>query len=268
LRDLPLTSTMLTPNHRWYHITPARFFLGLLAVQVLLLLSEQFQWFIFNEHKGWTVLIAVAVVGSAVLVMLVWGLVSLCLRRRFQFSFRSLLVFVLAVSVSLGWFAWQLQKAKGHREAVEAIWAAGGLVMFDYQFDENGEWIAGAEPTTPAWLRKLLGDDFFWEVVRVLHGGTEFGDNDARHLKGMTKLEYLSLNDTQISDSGLAHLERLTKLRVLWLSNTQISDNGLTHLKEMAQLETLWLDGTQATDEGIKNLQEALPDCMICNQPP
>jgi hypothetical protein len=42
---------------RWYHLTPARFFLGLLAVQVLLLLSERFQWFTFNEKKGWTVLI-------------------------------------------------------------------------------------------------------------------------------------------------------------------------------------------------------------------
>jgi hypothetical protein len=46
------------PNHRWYHLTPARFFVGLLAVQVFLLLSEKFQWFPFNQNKGWTVLIA------------------------------------------------------------------------------------------------------------------------------------------------------------------------------------------------------------------
>jgi hypothetical protein len=29
-----------TPNHHWYHVTPARFFIGLLVVQVLLLLAD------------------------------------------------------------------------------------------------------------------------------------------------------------------------------------------------------------------------------------
>jgi hypothetical protein len=45
----------------------------LLAVQVFLLLSERFRRFAFNDKKGWTVLIAVGLVGLAVLVMLVWG---------------------------------------------------------------------------------------------------------------------------------------------------------------------------------------------------
>jgi hypothetical protein len=45
--------------------------------------------------------------GVAVLVMLIWFVVSLLLRRRFQFSFRSLLVFMLVLSVPLGWFAWR-----------------------------------------------------------------------------------------------------------------------------------------------------------------
>ena len=46
------------PNHRWYHVTPDRVILGLLAVQVFLLLSERFQWLAFNEKKGWTLLIS------------------------------------------------------------------------------------------------------------------------------------------------------------------------------------------------------------------
>jgi hypothetical protein len=66
---------MTTPNSNppWYHLTPARFFIGLLAVQVLLLLADRFDWFPFNERKGWTVLIGVGVVCVAVLVMLFWG---------------------------------------------------------------------------------------------------------------------------------------------------------------------------------------------------
>ena len=74
--------TPTTPNHRWYHLTPDRFFIGLLVVQVFLLLSERFQWFAFNEKKGWAVLIAVGVVGLAVLVMLVWIATSVMMRRR------------------------------------------------------------------------------------------------------------------------------------------------------------------------------------------
>ena len=34
--------------------------IGLLVVEGLLWLSERFQWFGFNHHKGWTVLVAVA----------------------------------------------------------------------------------------------------------------------------------------------------------------------------------------------------------------
>jgi hypothetical protein len=147
--------TIPMPNHRWYHLTPDRFFAGLLGVQVFLFLSEQFQWFWFNEHKGWTVLIAVGVIGLAVLVMLVWGLVCLCVRRRFQFSFRSLLVFSVAVSVPMGWFAWEVRRARRQRKAVEAILEAGEAVYYDFHYGENGDW-RGGKPPAPTWLRKLL----------------------------------------------------------------------------------------------------------------
>jgi hypothetical protein len=174
-----------TPNHRWYHVTPARFFLGLLVVQVFLLLSARFQWFPFNEHKGWTVLIAVGVVGLAVLLMLLWGLVCLCRRRRFQFGVRSLLLFVVAVSVPLGWFAWEMEKARRQREAVERIVKAGGKVYFDYEWDEWRGRIRGGDPTTSAWLRRLFGDDFFRNVVLVNGGFRAFGDNEAKRLWGL-----------------------------------------------------------------------------------
>ena len=50
---------------RWYRVTPGRLLPLLLAVEGLLWLSEHFCWFPFNEHKGWTVLIAVASVASS-----------------------------------------------------------------------------------------------------------------------------------------------------------------------------------------------------------
>ena len=38
---------------RWYRLTPGHVVLGLLAVEGFLLLSEWFEWFAFNRHKGW-----------------------------------------------------------------------------------------------------------------------------------------------------------------------------------------------------------------------
>ncbi len=72
---------------RWYRPTPAWLVLGSLAVTGLLFLSERWQWFPFNAHKGWTVLIAVAGVGVVLAVMLavmlLWWLVALVFRGRF-----------------------------------------------------------------------------------------------------------------------------------------------------------------------------------------
>jgi hypothetical protein len=250
--------TTSQPTAPWHHPTPARFFAALLAVQVFLFLSERFDWVPFNEKKGRTVLIAVGVVGMAVLVMLVWGLVCLCLRRRFQFGVRSLLVFLVAVSVPLSWFAWEMQKARRQKDAVEAIAKAGGWVMYDYQFDGRGNWLDErdeAEPMTPARLRKLFGNDFFAKVVLVNCGSTGFDDNDAKHLRELTNLKVLDLSRTQITNKGLVHLETMTELEGLDLSGTQVTDHGFAYLKEMTKLDTLILEDTQISDQGLVHLK-------------
>jgi hypothetical protein len=247
--------TTSAPHRRWYRLTPARLFTGLLVVQVFLLLSERFRWFWFNEKKGWTVLIAVGVVGIAVLVMLIWGLVCLCLRWRFQFGVRSLLVCLLAVSVPLGWFAWELEKARRQREAVEAIVGMDGTVTYDYEVDEKWTPIDGVEPSGPAWLRELLGVDFFCTVVIVDCFFVEFGDKEAKYLLELTSLEKLLLVGTQITDNGLAHLNGMTNLETLWAVRTQITDEGLTHLKRMTKLKSLILVHTQITGTGFQHLR-------------
>jgi hypothetical protein len=244
-----------TPKPRWYHFAPARFFAGLLVVQVFLFLSERFQWFPFNQNKGWTVLIALGVVFGAVLVMLVWGLVSLLFRRRFQFLVQSLLVFLVTISVPLGWFAWEMEKARRQREAVEVIVGMGGEAYYDYEDDEDGE-IVGGEPTTPSWLRKLFGNDFFCGVVWAGCRDTEFGDDDVKTMQGLTHLHTLLLSDTQITDNGLERLKEMTSLRWVVLSNTQVTDKGLSHLAGMRDLEGLSLNGTLITDNGLAHLKQ------------
>jgi hypothetical protein len=254
--------SMSTPTikPRWYHLTPARSFAGLLVVQVSLFLSERYQWLPFNEHKGWTVLIAVGVVVAAVLVMLLWGLVCLCLRRRFQFSFRSLLVFLVVLSVPLGWFAWEMQKARRQREAVAAIVKAGGWVRY-YEFVEfDPMWKSEAtQPLRPAWLRKLLGEDFLNDALSVAC----VRDDDVKRLKGNMNVRVLILTGNRVTDASLEHVETLSDLHVLYLSSHQFTDAALKNLEGMTGLRELYYCGGPITDEGVTKLQQALPNCKI-----
>jgi len=176
-------------------------------------------------------------------------------RRWYQFSLRTLLVFVLLASVGLSWFAMKLHQARKQREAVEAILKAGGWVTYDFELADTGTLTPGAEPPAPPWLRKVLGDDFFRDVVRLHVSGPGCGDAELEHLEGLTKLEEVSLSFAQVTDAGLAHLEGLTSLEVLELTGTQVSDAGLQHLRRLTRLRALSLEGTQLTDSGLEHLK-------------
>jgi hypothetical protein len=74
----------------WFHLTPGRFVLALLVIEALLGLSDRLGWW----HKGYAVVTAVAAVGVAMLLPLVWFGVAVVCRRRFQFNLRTMKVMV------------------------------------------------------------------------------------------------------------------------------------------------------------------------------
>jgi len=158
-------------------------------------------------------------------------------RRWYQFSLRTLLVFMLVCGAGLGWLAMKMQRARKQREAVEVVLKAGGTVFYDYQLDETGAWIRGAQPTAPVWLRKSLGDDFFYEVIEVYLIDTQVTDAGLEHLKDLPNLQTLLLNDTQVTDAGLEHLKKLPNVECLGLGGTQVSDAGLGHLNGLTKLK-------------------------------
>ena len=252
-----------SPRRRWYHLSPDRLIIGLFAVEGFLFLSEQFQWFAFNEKKGWTVLIAVAAVCLVVVVMLLWLVVSLLFRCRFQFSLRSLVVLVVAVAIPCCWLPMKMREAERQRTAVEAILKAGGGYYCDFEFDESGMLTGKKEPEGPSWLRELVGVHFLAGIVVVDLYDTEFGDAEMAHLSTLTRLERLELTHTRVTDDGIEDLMGLTKLKHLKLCYTELSDTGLENLKGLAKLERLEVKGTQVTEEGISELRNAFPDCEI-----
>jgi hypothetical protein len=201
-------------RRRLYHPTPNWLILGLLAAEGLLWLSERFQWFAFNEKKGWTVLIAVASVGVAFLVMLLCFVVSLLFRWRFQFGIRSLLILTVVVALPCSWLAVTMRQAKRQREAVVGIESAGGKVQW-------------SKSSGLAWLRSLLGDAFFRYVASVILLDNEnVTDHGLEHLKELSQLESLDISFTKVTDDGLKNLKGLNNLQELSLVFTRVTDAG------------------------------------------
>ncbi len=184
--------------------------------------------------------------------------------RWFQYSLRTLLVFVTLCAIPCSWLAVKIRKARDQRAAVDAVIELGGFVTYDYMLDQSGKQQPNAQPSGPAWLQNLLGTDFFNEVVRVNLDSTEVTDGRLEHLKGLTRLQWLNLFNTEITDAGLEHLQAFTQLQRLELGGAaNVTDSGLEHLKNLPLLQGVFLGGTQVTDEGVKKLQQALPNCQI-----
>ncbi len=159
--------TVPTPHRRPYYPTPSWLVLGSLAVTGLLFLSERWRWFAFNEHKGWTVLMAVAGVGVVLLLMLLWWGIALIFRLRFQFSLRSLLVLVFAVALPFSWLGMEMKEARRQSEIVNSLTELGMSVTYDWKVGANGNLLLNARPPGPVWLQRLLGDGFFSNAVGI-----------------------------------------------------------------------------------------------------
>ena len=275
---------------RWFHLTPGRFVLALLAVEVLLWLSERFGW--LGWHKGYAVLTGVAAVGVAMLVMLGWFGVALVFRRQFQFSIRTLLVLVVVVALPCSWFAVEMKKAREQNAAIAAIAECGGETHSAYKIDASGLLtLNGRQPLGPRWLRRLLGEDFFSDIAvadfghrpvmtdrpnlmggqwlnRPFHGmyieSDHWIDNVqgrvtdaqlAEYLKALPEIHVLILEGTEVTDAGLEHLKKLTQLQKLELGDTHITDSGLQYLAGLPGLQFLELHQTRITDQGLKHLE-------------
>ena len=219
-------------------------------------------------------------IGVAVLLLILWFGVALIFRWQFQFSIRSLLALTVIVALPCSWLAVELKRAKGQRDAVTATQMAGGRLRYEYNFVTGGGITAGVpEPPGPAWLRDLLGTDFFTDCIYA----EVSNDSQMEKLKGLTQLRWLHLWGTRITDSGLQNLAELAQLKLIHLERHpitavdlldrkapytpgdlyRVTDAGLECLKGLRKLNTVELNYTNVTDGGLKELQKALPNCKI-----
>jgi hypothetical protein len=136
----------------------------------------------------------------------------------------------------------------------------GGRIGFDYQFDALGKWKVKSvqQPTTPAWIRRAIGDDYFRRVVIInFDEGSDPTDQDLTVLHDLPDLKQLTLmNRTGITDDGLRNLSGLRHLEVLALSGTKVKGSGLGHIRSPRRIEGLTLDDAPGTDEELAHIEK------------
>lgn len=188
--------------------------------------------------------------------------------RRFRCGLGTLLSLALLATVVI-WAATAIERAKKRdatearrqREAVRAIAASGGIVLYDFEdYSRHVNKSPIDTRTLPlVWLHSILGADMFADVVRVHTGPSPTSlmtmtDATLTHLEQLPRLRLVELSGTKITDAGLRHLEGLTQLQQLDLAYTNITGSGLGRLKGLSQLQSLDLTGTKVTTAGLSSL--------------
>ena len=272
----PIKAEPLKRKRRWLSCSPERVLFGLLISEGLLLLSERFRWFEFNEQKGWTVLIAVASAAIVVAILPVWFGIALVFRWRFQFGIRSLLVLVLTIAIPCGWLAAERNKANQQREAVAAI-STEGEVRYAYWYDESGKEIVHAQTTTsplpgPSSLPgtgvtisysylngKAVVTRSYTRTTTTISHGEPPGPAWLQELFGVDFFSDVATANVR-TDAGLERAGSLSELRSLihtsGLKPSRITDAGLKRISGLRRLRRLDLSETNVTDVGLVSLRD------------
>lgn len=201
-------------------------------------------------------------------------------RRWFQFGLRA---FLLAFTLLSLWLGFATQRAAEQKRAIAAIRRRGGDVIYQHQYDNRiifqpgtpvvfkgrvMPWLSmggyqinyEAPPPGPAWLRSLLGDDYFQTVYQV--NMRSCNDDDLDLIAALPDVKQLRLGGVEIANDGLRHIAKINSLESLSLTAIMVTDEGLRHLESLANLKEVSLE-TNASSDAVARLRSALPNCKV-----
>jgi hypothetical protein len=211
-------------------------------------------------------------------------------RRWFSLSLRGMMLLILVVGFAMGWKA---RRASLQRRAVAQIEFLHGWVKYDWEPEIYGCFDSRADtfhPPGPRWLRNMLGDEYFQEVVEVeLPDPSTFPEIDPTSrdsppdsteyqsvrelilqrqeskealdrdqlacLEGLDRLDTLTLRGNPLKSEGLARLGRLSNLKSLTSFDTPIGAEGLAAITKLSRLKVLYLD-SEITDARLNDLKD------------
>ncbi|MCA9100410.1 MAG: hypothetical protein KDA63_04615 [Planctomycetales bacterium] len=221
------------------------------------------------------------------LVAALWLVITLVSQRRLRFGIRGILVLTALAAVLFAALGQRWYEVQSRRTALAAIEATGAEVKMQC-------WVTRDAWQPPGWLVSSVGVGFFADRWSLQISGTNidnealakcdlngyssisinasnFNDDGAAALDGLTELASLSLNDVAMTDKGLAHLTTfrnqadisgeglkhlagLDRLHSVHLIRTRVTGEGLMYLRDANRLTTLWLTNSMITREGAAGI--------------
>lgn len=183
-------------------------------------------------------------------------------RRWLQFRLKWLLIFITVLAVPLSWLGWKLEEKRRERWAKAELKKFSVFLLSDAPVPDEDPFGADEKPPGPAWLRRMLGDDFFIHVESVRSWPSKLDpDIDLEELSYPAQ-EGMS-DEPPLNDAGLVYLRHLPKLRGLSLDGCEVTDAGLPQLYSLSRLESLSLIETKVSPNAVAELRKALPHCEI-----
>jgi len=212
-------------------------------------------------------------------------------RRWYQFTLRTVGVWMVLLCLLLGSFSWWRDRTKRQRRILAALKEFGATVDNEkfHLFEPASGRLADLDNKflLSARVRYVLGDDFTSEIVsvgyseskssplkkssqvvgqvkwlsrlRTFHLEGEVSPRDLREFPFIGTLENLGIllpqeiERGQLTDDDLAVFKKAKKLEVLFLSRQRIEGGGLVHLQK-CPLRMLFLSGTGLEDQGLAHL--------------
>ena len=194
-------------------------------------------------------------------------------RRWYQYSLRTLFLFMVLFAMACSWFTVKMNRARRQEEAVKAIQRAHGTVFYDFHQIAPRTVSSAGKPRGPQWLRALLDEHYFDTAVQVNLFGTPNDDGWVGAVNDLPSLNTLLLSGENVTDEILDRLQRSPKLEELHLSGGRVTDQGLVNLAKFPNLRWLIMNHTRITDSGLvyvrrlKHLEELiLTDTAISNE--
>ncbi len=171
--------------------------------------------------------------------------------RWYQFTLRTLLIGVFALSIVFAWFGVKFREARRQQEAIRKIHSLGWVTLYEDQHPPD----YGAEGPVPDWLRRTLGDDLFF-VVDDVNASFDYdiSETDMAYLRALPSIKYLSLECTDTNEMVLKSLTHFPALTHLDLNSSTVTDAGVVHLRDVPTLEDLDLNDTIIGNSGIEAL--------------
>lgn len=167
-------------------------------------------------------------------------------RRLLQFSLRT---FLAVLTIACVWLGSKVEKVRTQRKIARMVTHDGGQVAYDYEYPLNGA--APRSPPGPKWLRLLLGDDYFADLVFV-----EFkngADSEVRLVAKLPTLRHLSLR-AGIRDVSLESICELSNLETLEMFGAHLSGDGFGRLAKLHNLRTLAIHNQALSEDHARNI--------------